>query len=161
VGRYTHWRVVESRRVDGKPRAVPVLQPGTAGALLDRLLRAPQGALRLRSSQHGAVAALKDDEHFALRPQCHWTEQKVRVHAFLCIVAFLLGRVLEREARKLGHEEGLSGLLDLLGTVRLAMVLHPSGAEGGRPRCSWQLEEASPKALRLLRHLVPDKPPFA
>ena len=59
VGRHTYGRVVESRRVDGEPRAVPVLQLGTAGALLDRLLRAPQRALRLRSSQHGDVAALE------------------------------------------------------------------------------------------------------
>ncbi len=68
--------------------------------------------------------------------------------------------MLEREARTLGHTEGLSGLLDRLGTVRLAMVLTPSGKRGGRPRCTWQLEQADPKALHLLRHLVPDKAPF-
>jgi transposase len=54
----TYWRIVESRRVNGKPRPVPVLYLGTADALLDRLLKAPAGRLRIRSFQHGDVAAL-------------------------------------------------------------------------------------------------------
>lgn len=55
---HTYWRIVESRRVNGKPRAVPLLYLGTADALLDRLLSAPSGRLQIRSFQHGAVAAL-------------------------------------------------------------------------------------------------------
>jgi len=54
-----YWRIVESRRVNGKPRAVPVLYLGTADALLQRLLEAPAGRLRIRSFQHGDIAALK------------------------------------------------------------------------------------------------------
>jgi transposase len=117
-------------------------------------------AYRGQSRVEDAFRQLKDDEHLALRPQYHWTDQKMHVHTFLCLLAFLLGRVLEREARAQGYRQGLSGLLDLLGTIRLAMVLHPSGKKGGRPRSAWQLEHASPEALRLFRHLVPDKVPF-
>ena len=65
--------------------------------------------------------------------------------------------MLDREARALGQTEGLSELLDLLGTVRLAMVPTPPGKRGGLPRGTWQLEQAEPEALRLRRHLVPDK----
>ncbi|TDI41953.1 MAG: hypothetical protein E2P00_06710 [Acidobacteria bacterium] len=100
---------------------------------------------------------LKDDEHCAVRPQYHWTDQKIHVHTFICLLGFLLARVVEREARALGYTEGLSGVLDLLGTVRLAMLLTPSGKRGGRPRCAWQLEQGDPEAQRLL---VPDKAPF-
>ena len=118
-------------------------------------------AYRGQSRVEDGFRQLKDDEHCAVRPQYHWTDQKIHVHTFICMLGFLLGRVLEREARTLGHTEGLSGLLDLLGTVRLAMVLTPSGKKrGGRPRCTWQLEQADPKALRLLGHLVPDEAPF-
>jgi len=117
-------------------------------------------AYRGQSHVEEGFRQLKDDEHFAVRPQYHWTDQKIQVHTFLCLLALLLGRTLEREARTLGYTEGLSGLLDLLGTVRLAMILHPSGKKGGRPRCTWQIEEAAPEAGRLFRHLVPDKPPF-
>ena len=55
----TYWRIVESRRVRGKPRPVPLLYLGSADQLLNRLLQAPLGELRIRSFQHGDVAALK------------------------------------------------------------------------------------------------------
>jgi hypothetical protein len=45
----TYWRIVESRRIGGKPRAVPLLYLGSAGDLLNRLLQAPQGELRRRT----------------------------------------------------------------------------------------------------------------
>ena len=102
----------------------------------------------------------KDEEHLAIRPQFHWTDQKIHVHTFMCLLALLLARVVEREARKQRRTEGLSGLLDLLGTVRLAMVLRSTGDKGGRPRSEWQLETANQGATDFFRQLVPNKPPF-
>jgi len=113
-----------------------------------------------QSEVEASFRQLKDNEHMAVRPQYHWTDQKIHVHTFVCLVALILGRMIELEARKLGYTEGLSGLIDLLGKVRLAMVLRPSGEKGGRPRCEWKLEEADPKALKLFKHLVPKKTPF-
>jgi len=117
-------------------------------------------AYRGQSHVEDAFRQLKDDEHMAVRPQYHWTDQKIHVHTFCCLLALLLGRVTELKARKRGYREGLSGLLDLLATIRLAMTLRSSGNKGGRPRCQWQLEETEPDALRLFEHLVPPKPPF-
>lgn len=102
----------------------------------------------------------KDDEHLAVRPQFHWTDQKIQIHAFICMLALLLARVVERQARELGRHEGISGLLELLGTVRLALVLKPSGKKGGRPRAQWQLEDGDQSALSFFRELVPNRPPF-
>ena len=102
----------------------------------------------------------KDDEHLAIRPQFHWTDHKIHVHTFLCLLGLLLARVVEREARKLQRTEGLSGLLELLGTVRLALVLMPSGKKGGRPRSQWQLEVGNQDATDFFRQIVPDRAPF-
>jgi len=102
----------------------------------------------------------KDEEHLAIRPQFHWTDHKIHVHTFLCLLALLLARVVESEARKLRRREGLSGLLELLGTVRLAMVLMPSGKKGGRPRTQWQLEAGNPDATDFFRQIVPNSTPF-
>ena len=117
-------------------------------------------AYRGQSEVEEAFRQLKDDEHMAVRPQYHWTDQKICVHTFCCLLALLLGRLLEFQARELHRTEGLSGLLDLLATVRLAMVLKPAGKRGGRPRCEWTLEQTDPEVLRLFRHLVPAQPPF-
>lgn len=117
-------------------------------------------AYRGQSHVEDAFRQLKDDEHMAVRPQYHWTDHKIHVHTFCCLLALLLGRVVELEARKLGYREGLSGLLDLLATIRLAMTLESSANKAGRPRCEWRLEEAEPDAMRLFEHLVPSEPPF-
>jgi|SRR5579862_1466637 len=117
-------------------------------------------AYRGQSEVEEAFRQLKDDEHMAVRPQYHWTDQKICVHTFCCLLALLLGRLVEFQARALHYTEGLSGLLDLLATVRLAMLLKPAGKRGGRPRCEWTLEQAGPEALRLFRQLVPAQPPF-
>jgi transposase len=117
-------------------------------------------AYRGQSDVEEAFRQLKDDEHMAVRPQYHWTDQKICVHTFCCLLALLLGRLVEFQARELNYTEGLSGLLDLLATVRLAMVIKPAGKRGGRPRCEWTLAQAGPEALRLFRHLVPAQPPF-
>jgi transposase len=117
-------------------------------------------AYRGQSYVEGPFRQLKDNEHLAVRPQYHWTDQKVHVHTFLCLLGLLLARVIEHEARRLGYRQGLSGLLELLGTIRLAMVLRPALTQGKRPRCTWQLEQTDPDPWRLFCHLVPHKPPF-
>lgn len=103
----------------------------------------------------------KDDEHLAVRPQYHWTDQKIHVHAFICLLALLLARTVEREAQKLQCcPKSLSGLLEALANVRLSMVLRASGKKGGRPRAEWQLEDTDDDALQLFRAVVPNQPPF-
>jgi transposase len=103
----------------------------------------------------------KDDEHLAVRPQYHWTDQKIHVHAFICLLALLLTRTVEREARQLPCcPKSLSGLLDVLANVRLTMVLRASGKKGGRPRAEWQLEDADDDTAQIFRAVVPNQPPF-
>jgi transposase len=117
-------------------------------------------AYRGQSEVEDVFRQTKDDEHLAVRPQYHWTDQKIHVHTFICLLGLILARIVEWESRKLGRTEGLSALLDLLGSVRLAMILRPSGKKGGRPRCQWQLEEADPEILDYFLKLVPNHAPF-
>lgn len=117
-------------------------------------------AYRGQSHAEAAFGQLKDDEHFAVRPQYHWTDHKIHIHTFTCLLGLLLGRVVEQEARSTGWQGSLSGLLAALEDVRLAMTLSSSGSRGGRPRCQWQLEETAPDSVRLFRRLVPNSAPF-
>lgn len=55
---YTYWQIVESRRVNGKPRPIVLLHLGTADSLLRRLSESPSRAVKARVLQFGAVAAL-------------------------------------------------------------------------------------------------------
>jgi transposase len=59
-------------------------------------------AYRGQSYVEGTFRQLKNNEHLAVRPQYHWTDQKVHVHTFLCLLGLLLARIIEYEARRLG-----------------------------------------------------------
>jgi transposase len=101
----------------------------------------------------------KDPEHLAVRPQHHWTDQKIRVHTLICTIALTLSRLVEREASRLTSWKGsLSGLLTDLSKVRLAMVIRG----GVSPACNWAIENRgeSDKAMILFRTLVPTQKPF-
>lgn len=114
-------------------------------------------AYRGQSQAEASFRQLKDDDHLAVRPQYHWTDQKIRVHAFICLTALLMARTVEHQARQAGYAGSLSSLLDQLGKLRLAMILEPTQ---GRPRCTWQFEETDPGTLALFSKLVPPKAPF-
>ena len=36
----------------------------------------------------------KDNDHFSVRPQYHWTDDKIRVHTFLCLTAITIAEIL-------------------------------------------------------------------
>ncbi|HEB33179.1 MAG TPA: hypothetical protein ENI15_20245 [Spirochaetes bacterium] len=56
---HKYWYIVESRRVNGKPRPVVLAYLGKPEALLKRL-RGLTEKIKLKSYSHGAVAALLD-----------------------------------------------------------------------------------------------------
>jgi len=117
-------------------------------------------AYRGQSRAEAVFRPRKDVDHLAVRPQYHGTDQKMRVHTFICLVALLLCRLVERECRGAGYQGSLSSLLDLLSTIRLALVLWPADTPKGHPRCTWLLEDCAPEAWQLYQRLVPPVPPF-
>jgi transposase len=117
-------------------------------------------AYRGQSKAESNFRQSKDPDHLAVRPQYHWTDQKVRVHTFVCLLALTLSRLLEREARRHGYRHCLSGLLDELATIRLALIMTVSTSKKLSLDCQWQLEEADPDSLALFQKLVPNREPF-
>ena len=85
---------------------------------------------------------IKDPQFMALRPQYHWTDQKIEVHSFCCVVGYLLGALLRRHARRMGYTEGMAGLLEMLNGVRMVLRTAQSGRPG-RPKVHWQREETA------------------
>jgi transposase len=106
------------------------------------------GAYRGQSRAERSFREMKDPDTCAVRPQFHWTDQKLKVHAFCCVVGYLLLKLLERRARQGGAPvRSPRALLRMLQTIREVTVMEP--AARGRPRIRRQLEELSPEAERL------------
>jgi len=55
-----------------------------------------------QSAVEALFAHLKDPVHLALRPQHHWTDQKLHVHVFTCVLGLLLASLLHLRARRAG-----------------------------------------------------------
>jgi transposase len=88
-----------------------------------------------------AFKNIKNPYHLALRPQFHWTDQKIAVHYFMCVLGYLMAAILWREAKTKALFKGsLDTLLDSLNAIRLAATIDPSGKRG-RHKVIYQLEQ--------------------
>jgi transposase len=115
----------------------------------DRIIKAYYG----QSMIEHAFKNLKNPYHLALRPQFHWTDQKIKVHFFICVLGYLLATILWREAKaKAGFKGSLDTLLDMLNNIRLATILEDTKTRG-RVKATYQLEEMSEEETVLMKAL--------
>jgi len=114
-------------------------------------------AYRGQSHVEGAFRTIKDPFHLAVRPQYHWTDQKIRVHVFCCLIAYLISSLMTREVRKSGLRYSPRHMFDLLEEVRIATYVEAaSQPKPGRPAIRTQMETCSPSAMQLFRLFVPE-----
>jgi hypothetical protein len=95
-------------------------------------------------SQHQVETAfrdLKQVKHLSLRPQRHWTDQKIQVHVFYCVLALMLCGLLRRELDRQGIQRSLPALLEELGQIREVCVLYPAAGPGAEPTLQLTLSE--------------------
>jgi len=103
-------------------------------------------ALHGQSTVEQAFKNIKNPYHLAVTPEFHWTDQKIRVHYFSCILGYLLASLIWREARlKAGFTGTLDTLLNTLNNIRLSTMLEMSGKRG------------KPKATRLIEEMTEDQ----
>ncbi|MBT9135064.1 MAG: hypothetical protein DDT34_00112 [Firmicutes bacterium] len=66
---------------------------------------------------------LKNPYHNAVSPQYHWTDQKIKVHTFVCLIGLLLSQLLLKKAQVAGYNMSVESLIDRLTEVRMAEVI--------------------------------------
>lgn len=92
--------------------------------------------VRAYRSQHhieSAFREMKNPHHIALRPQYHWTDQKVRVHVFTCVVALMLLSLLQRELHRKGIDLSIRRMLESLNNIREMTMFFPNADGRGKP----------------------------
>ena len=90
---------------------------------------------------------MKDIHYVSFRPAHHWTDQKLRVHAFTCVLALLLCSLLRCKLARKGIHISVDRMLETLGTIREVQVLLSSGR--GRPRVRSTHSKLEPLAEKL------------
>lgn len=101
-----------------------------------------------------AIRRLKNPDYLAARPIYHWTDQKIRVHLFCCVLALLLANTIWKRAHEHGLTHSPERLLQALAQLdQIELVYAPAGAGRGRPRIRRHLAEPTPLQLDLLAAL--------
>lgn len=118
-------------------------------------------AYRAQSREERGFRDLKDPGMIATRPQFHWTDQKLRVHAFMCVMAYLLVRLLcWRLRRQQIPAQQPRSILAQLKKIRVSRIVQLTG-KAGRPRLSYELEEMETELTPLAQacRALPPLPP--
>jgi transposase len=83
----------------------------------------------------------KNPFHDAIRPQYHWTDQKIRVHVYCVILGYLLARLAYVKATKeINYKGSLEKFLEDLEQIRIAMIAEKAGQTPGPAQVRYQLE---------------------
>jgi transposase len=98
-----------------------------------------------RSQHHVETAfrCMKDSRHICLRPQYHWTDQKIEVHVFSCVLALMLSSLLQRELYRKGIDRSIPDLLDELGKIREVGIVYPPLGKRKMPTIEMTLSQMS------------------
>ena len=90
-----------------------------------------------------AFRDLKDARHIAIRPQYHWTDQKIEVHVFCCVLALMLQTLLYRQIARQGQTLSCHQLLDELARIKELGVVYPATQKQSAPQIQMMLSSMS------------------
>ena len=85
---------------------------------------------------------MKDPHVVSFSPMHHWTDQKIRVHVFYCVLALTASHLMRREAEHAGLHLSVRDLLAELAGIQETVLLYHDGAKG-RPRAQRMLTDTN------------------
>ena len=73
-----------------------------------------------RSAWHveSSFKQMKDTDHLSVRPIFHWTDSRIKVHIFTCVLAYRLCCLLRKELAEQGIDISINKMLDELAGIR-------------------------------------------
>jgi transposase len=102
---------------------------------------------RSQSEVESAIRQMKDPHVVSFSPMHHWTDSKIRVHVFYCVLALAIAHLMRREAHNAGLHMSVRELLNTLAGIQETVLLY-DGAEG-RPRARRMITDMNPTEQRL------------
>ncbi|MEI6624610.1 MAG: IS1634 family transposase [Actinomycetes bacterium] len=105
-------------------------------------------AYRSQSEVESGFRQMKDPHVASFGPMHHWTDSKIRVHVFYCVLALTIAHLMRREAENAGLRMSVRELLTTLGGIEETVLLYHDGGKG-RPRARRMLTDMTPAQRRL------------
>jgi len=104
-------------------------------------------AYRSQSEAESGFRQLKDPHLLGFSPMFHWTDSKIRVHLFTCVLALTVAHLMRRQADHAGLHLSVRELLASLAGIQETVLLYPS--TGGRPKARRVLTDHDATAAQL------------
>ena len=105
-------------------------------------------AYRSQSDAEFGFRQLKDPQVVSFSPMHHWTDSKIRVHVFYCVLALAIAHLMRRHADQAGLHLSVRELLDQLAGIEETVLLYHDGGKG-RPRAQRMLTDMTPTQQQL------------
>ena len=102
---------------------------------------------RSQEAVEGDFRQMKDPKVVSFSPMFHFTDQKIRVHVFYCVLALTVARLMVREADHASMHMSVRELLSSLAGIEETVLLYQG--ERGRPRARRMLTEMGSTQRRL------------
>lgn len=106
-------------------------------------------AYRGQSKVEYVFKNLKNPYHLAIRPQYHWTDQKIEAHILICMIGYLLTIAAYTKARRAkAYKKNSDNFMEDLRGIRLACRIKKKGR-----KVKYQMEEIHSSLKKLLKTL--------
>lgn len=103
---------------------------------------------RSQNDVESGFRQLKDPHLVGFSPMHHWTDSKIRVHVFYCVLALAIAHLMRRQAHQAGLDLSVRELFRNLEGIQETVLLYPTGNKG-RPRAQRILTDTDPTQQRL------------
>lgn len=80
-----------------------------------------------------AFKQMKHPVFVSWKPRFHWTDQKMRVHAFYCVLALAISSLLQRELAGKGLKISIPKMLENLSSIKEVAICYPKNKVSGTP----------------------------
>jgi transposase len=104
-------------------------------------------AYRSQEQLEAGFRQAKDTHVVSFAPIRHFTDHKIRVHLFTCVLALALAHLIRREATRAGLDLPVPALLTELDGIGETVLLYQG--ERGRPRARHTITKMTPTQQRL------------
>ena len=105
-------------------------------------------AYRSQSEVESGFRQMKDPHVVSFGPMHHWTDSKIRVHVFYCVLALTIAHLMRRQAKEVGLDLSVRELLGTLAGIGETVLLYHDGSKG-RPRARRILTNMDPTQKQL------------
>ena len=107
-------------------------------------------AYRSQNDVESSFRQMKDPHVVSFGPMHHWTDSKIRVHVFYCVLALTIAHLMRRQAERDGLDLSVRELLATLSGIEETVLLYHDGGKG-RPRARRMLTDQTDTQQRLAK----------